>query len=538
MLDRSELWRSIAASDSFRLETVAEIGGVTYERITSPVITRALMTDALSVGNCISATLQLSILPEGTIPKSAAVKIRHRLSNGGQTSEWLPAGTFFISQRREDPVSGFLTLTCYDAMLKVNADYPIDDETAWPKSMEDCVREIAALLGVEVDSRTWSRFETGFQYVVSVPTNLTIGKVLGYIAGANGGNWCITKENKLRFVPLLSSVDTENTLDSNRVNVLGIGGSISVGNALTVSRISASNGTEIFTFGDNTGAAVTVARNPCITKYIAEDLYGKLNGLTYQPFTLDKAVFDPAAELGDYVFSRDDVRSVLYTETANCNLAFRGGMSAPFKSEVESEYPHIGTAAQVEDLTDQVSRIQSLMADKADISDLTALTAMVQNLTVEDLKADLIHSNDYEVEEVPYIYPSDTLYPADTLYPSAGNVVLRGFAIDFKHSVILGAFYSEQISALQDAITNWKEQIETVTQQIADFNTRMNAVEQKDDDQDSAIQYLFDELTVCETALNGCQSDIETLKTDVSGLLAAVEKQKTALVYPRSPVTS
>ena len=145
MQERSELWKELAANGSFRLETDAEIDGIMYASVSAPVISRALALDALSVGNCASATAQFSVLTQGrAIPQSAEITIRKRLSDGTRFSEWLPAGTFYVSQRADDKVTNRLvTLTCYDAMRRADADYPIfeGDEPEWPKSMGAVISE-------------------------------------------------------------------------------------------------------------------------------------------------------------------------------------------------------------------------------------------------------------------------------------------------------------------------------------------------------------------------------------------------------------
>lgn len=481
MQSRSALWKAIAATGAYRTETAAEIGGVSYASISAPKISRSLCNDALSVGNCVSATLSFSILTQNTIPKSAEILIKKRIgyevsgisrtfpdeslfpsvseyptNSDFQYSEWLPGGTFFISRRKTDPVTGLRTLQCYDAMLKANAAYPIVDAADWPKTMIAVILEIASYIGVEVDSRTWEYIESGGEYVVPAPAGLTMQRVLGYIGAVHGGNWTITPDNRLRFVPLRSSADVDTADESDKLNVLGVLGRLTLGEQIVVTGVTISNSSETFTAGDSTGYMLTIPANPYVTQAIADTLFEKLGGLVYAPFTIEKGVYDPAAELGDYVTSKNDVSSAIYTETETYNLAFRGGLSAPVKAELEDEYPHIGTAAQLEGLEGQFRELVEVVADKASLSDLYAITAMIENLSVSDIKTGIIHSNDYEYGPLPLVYPQSALYPGVAQYPSNGEVVLRGFAIDFSTGTIHGAFYSEQINALQEEINALK----------------------------------------------------------------------------------
>ena len=586
MQQRSDLWKELAADPSSRLETVAEIGGATYASISAPVISRALMTDALSVGNCSSATLQFSILTQGmVIPQSAEIIIRKRLSDGTRFSEWLPAGTFYISQRKDDKVTNrLITLTCYDAMRKANAAYPLyeGDESTWPKSMRTVISEIAGYVGVEVDERTWTHIRDGPDYVIPRPEGLRMQKVLAHIAAVYGGNWYITQDNRLRFVPLLSGSNAQSSAD--RLNITATLGKVKTGTAITVTGVSIGNGRETFTAGNHSGHVLEINRNPYASQQIAEDLAAQFAGLVYAPYTIEKGVYDPAAELGDYVISRSDVRSVLCVETARLNLSFRGDISAPFKSEIADEYPY---RSRTEELDDELQELVTVVADKASIDDLYALRAQIDNLSVSDIKTGVIHSNDYQYAPYPRAYPSRNLYPGRTLYPSNGEYVLRGFAIDFSSGVIRGAFYSEQIIALQEIAESYALRLSSLTERLTSVENGLNAVSQKDTQQDGEISTLqttvsghgmtisehsgaisslqgtvatqSGDIATNQTAISGLQnnvsgltttvgthgSDISTLKTDVQELRAIIQDLRQQIniarngpLYPRGPAVS
>ena len=536
MQNRSDVWKSLAATGAFRLETVAEIGGKPYTSISAPIINRALISDALSVGNCVSATLQFSLLTQDVIPKSSEIIIRKRLAENDTYSEWLPSGTFYISQRTSDPVTGLLTFLCYDAMLKTNAAYPItkQSEAEFPKPMENAIQEIADRIGVEVDSRTWAYIESGLDYFIPLPLGLTMQKVLGYIGAVFGGNWIITSENKLRFVPLLSAANADTANDDSKVNVLGILRKINTSDSLSISGVSMSNGTDTFTAGDDSDFLLKTPTNPYATQYIVDSLFEKLGGLVYEPFTLEKAVYDPAAELGDYVISKDDVRSVLYSETSTYNMAFRGDISAPFKAEMEDEYPYTGTAKRVDDIEDELRELITLVADKASIDDLSAVYALIQNLSVEDIKTGIIHSNDYEIKTIPRVYPAKTLYPSNSLYPSNGETVLRGFAIDFSSGVIYGAFYSEQIAALEESIAGYDEKIAEIDGKVSEWDNVINNVDKRLNEQDRKLEEYNDILNAYDLAIEDLQSGMSEISKTVEDIKALLEKANKSLLYPKN----
>lgn len=381
MQARSNTWKELAETGNFRLESVAVIGGVQYASISSPVIERALFSGSPEIGNCVSATLQFSILTDDDIAKSAEITIRKRITDNTTFSEWLEAGTFFISKRSKDPVTGLLTLQCYDAMLKANVAYPITSESSFPKPMTECISEIAAKIGVDIDPRTWDYVAIGPEYVVQYPLDLTMMEVLGYIGGVNGGNWVITPNNKLRLIPMLSAANAESNTDGSRLDVRGVIGKIATGSSLTIRGIKANIDGETMMAGDENGLVLSLGTNPYATQKICEALLAKLSGTIYAPFTLERAVYDPAAELGDYVVCKDDVRSVLYYEKSTLDIAFRGDISAPYSAELEDEYPYRGTSQRLEALSDglktnaretraEIIKLQNLIELRVTESDL------------------------------------------------------------------------------------------------------------------------------------------------------------------------
>ena len=203
---RSKQWTKLAARGSFTMETKARIGGVDYTAISAPKIDRSMMSAPLSIGNCTSATLSLSILTDDEILSTNPIVIMGRLTNGTLFSEWKEFGTFFINQR-DTSYAGLVTVDCFDAMLKANQNYVDDDSGAseWPKSMKSVVSEIAYRIGVGVDPRT--KINTGEDYYVPFPSGKTMIQVLGDIGACHGGNWIITEDNLLRLIPLRTSPD-------------------------------------------------------------------------------------------------------------------------------------------------------------------------------------------------------------------------------------------------------------------------------------------------------------------------------------------
>lgn len=363
MQTTSALWKQLWASGSARLETVAVIAGVEYADISAPVINRALMQGGLTIGNAVSATCNFTVRNAGTVPRSAEVVIKKRLTDGAQSSEWLTSGTFYVAHRSRNAVTGELTLECYDALLKANADMPalmpwtteagepMTTESGemlyfsahYPRKMAAVMRDIALILGDEIRIDPSTQIETGDEYVIdAAPPGTHIVDVLKKIAAANGGNWIMTPDNMLKLVPLISASGAEAATE-NVVDVDGVLTGIGTAGVGTVTGIRYTENGEQKVAGDETGLVLEADVNASV----AADLLEKLGGMTYQAFDLSGAVYDPAAELGDYVRAgaNGEINAVIYSESATLAPAFRGNISAPELGEFSDEYPYLGKSA-------------------------------------------------------------------------------------------------------------------------------------------------------------------------------------------------
>ena len=285
--------------------------------------------NTLSFGGCVSREIEMRFYPRGAvIPRMARLSPRVRLTDGTTDSEWLPKGIFYVDTRDYDASSGILTLTGYDAMLKAEETYIQEgDVGTWPKTMPAVVAEIAARMGVEVDSRTRLN-----NYDVQLPTEYTMREVLGFIAAAHAGNWVITDEGKLRLIRI---DDTTDTCD--------------VGNAALrvtaddpfaeITHVIINLDEEVYVeAGNDTGRTIEVTC-PWATQAMANAVLASLAGYHYQPFDADGALVDPAAEIGDTVTVRGTT-GTLAKQSISFDSLFASDISAPAENEIDHEYPY------------------------------------------------------------------------------------------------------------------------------------------------------------------------------------------------------
>lgn len=303
-----------------------DVGGVVYGMdIQSAIITHPLF-DTFSVGNVCSAQLDMSFWPEAEPPRMASIKPSIREVG---TEQWHPLGEFFIDTRSKE--GGRMDITAYDAALKGEVEWIPDDEMEFPMPMDEAVSIIAGLIGIAVDKKNAIRHD----YTIDYPANgYTLREVLGYIAAANGGNFFITQQNELRFVPLFGYEEEQSWSIGKRASSFQRTGDIQVdGIALVV------DDDNEYRSGDMDGYVLEV-QCPYGSQEMADALLESIGGHVYRGYEAQGAELDPTAELGDGV-EIDGVECVIASRTVRFGPGHFSGLTAPGEYAVDHEYPYV-----------------------------------------------------------------------------------------------------------------------------------------------------------------------------------------------------
>lgn len=241
MLSTSPLYNQIIASSNHRFQAKVTINGVEYSESSIVALStayRVFSEEQPSVGGCLAAELELVMLaPSASIPRMAQVRPYVRVTNGTQASEWLPQGIFFIDTREtthNDDGLDILTLHCYDAMLKAEADYP-STSISYPAKDYRIVQIIAYAMGLQsssaasnhngIDARTKVLMNNGSGiYNIGLPVGYSMREVLANIAAMYAGNWILTYEGKLRLVTLTELPEETYYLIDEQFDAITFGG--------------------------------------------------------------------------------------------------------------------------------------------------------------------------------------------------------------------------------------------------------------------------------------------------------------------------
>ncbi len=348
----------------------------------TPNIEKPLMQEPC-IGRCCTGSLSLTIRqhPNETIPKGAPVHAFCRLkARGADTvTGWVDQGHYWISKRSKS--GELVSLTCRDNMMLAGQTYLDKTKfTQWPVSMAAVLNEIAALMGVRIDSRT--EIKTGSAFRVDYPNDdVLMSEILSWIAAAHGGNFIMTESGKLRLVPYPDTVTPVQKIGTGytRFKPLSTG-------MKTVSRVTLTDSANNqFTYGDDSGieliAVCEYAKHATVQSLCSEYAVeaGELhvpNGslvsgmlLLADESTLDRGVWsvyatsiigrsfypheilgvyiNPLVELGDTVsimYRGTEHRLVAGTIKIRCNPSFVCDMRYGVEEDDEDEVPYTSAA--------------------------------------------------------------------------------------------------------------------------------------------------------------------------------------------------
>lgn len=592
MRHRSPIWTKLTARGKFSVESVAEINGVTYDKISAPQIERSLMSDPLSVGNCISATLKVSILTDDVIDTTAPVKIKARLTDGNISSEWLEFGTFYVDLP-DTSYEGLLTLSCYDSMLKTSQSYvdDSDSEDEWPKSMKTCVEEIAYRIGVGIDPRT--RINMGVDYLVPYPSGRTMQQVLGFIGAVHGGNWIITEENLLRLIPVITSPDdTFNIIDQDYETIMTDDG------YRLAYRLTGKERTETQPSapGSVLDSIIPVSRhitdelyNPIVTSdgyYLVYGLDGSadaVGGLINVPIVVGNITTGKTLVVSKVTMSDENSNTYSYGDDSGYEMsitsnpyASNGACKALYETVNGLVYqPYTATSACYDPATE--------LGDWVKIGDKVCSVIYTMTLSLDiDYRSDISAPNNNELSrQYPFLTEVDKLQSkdllnADTDYAgvtlntqdgltvkksgtsatrSVTSLVKAEVALNERNISLQGInaegdmedciFYDDDIGAYHIASSVQIDGIQDQSDAIADLQEKVKAIQSSAGDSSANITELQKTVKVHETSItnlsesvSGHTSDIKLLQDSISEHETKISENATAISSLEKDMTS
>lgn len=192
----------------YRTQQQVIIGNDTYgsEDIVEMSADHVLFDD-LTIGNAISAQMQVKLAGIQNISIGADIIIQQRVKNTEETSDWFTKGVFFVYKVDKDQNAKTTTVTGYDALYKSDATF-MRTGTWTSQTTPTIVQMIATDIGVDIHADTESFLESNplnIDYIPSISENGTTDRdMLSYIAVMYAGNWMIDEDGYLKLIRLIN----------------------------------------------------------------------------------------------------------------------------------------------------------------------------------------------------------------------------------------------------------------------------------------------------------------------------------------------
>ncbi len=326
--------------------------------------------EGFSIGDTISQSLDLTLLNRGDIIYSTSqIKVEIGLKIGS-TIEYILMGIFNIDDiEKTDYTTKF---TAYDNMIKFETPYfsSLGDKP----TLKQVVNELSKITGIEFIGSLPN-------YTVSKLEGFTCREVLSYVASICGGNAVITRDGKFTIKSLSEikkSIDGNNYFDYKREEVKYKIGKISCQIDENNILYKGSTGTDSMELG---------FENPWVTETILNDVYNKLNGLSYLGYSM-KWQGDLSLDPYDIVTVTDIKNVIRKIPILSQKISYTGGLTSEIGAKGESKNKNSfsssgSTSNKVNRVVMEQAVIKEALINKANIRDLEASNAKIENLQVK-----------------------------------------------------------------------------------------------------------------------------------------------------------
>ena len=373
--------------------------------------------EGFAIGNTISQSLDLTLLNRGDIIYSTSqIKVEIGLKIAAKI-EYILMGIFNIDDiEKTDYTTKF---TAYDNMIKFETPYfsILGDKP----TLKQVVNELSKITGIEFIGSLPN-------YTVSKLEGFTCREVLSYVASICGGNAVITRDGKFTIKSLSEikkSIDGNNYFDYKREEVKYKIGKISCQIDENNILYKVSTGTDSMELG---------FENPWVTETILNDVYNKLNGLSYLGYSM-KWQGDLSLDPYDIVTVTDIKNVIRKIPILSQKISYTGGLTSEIGAKGESKnknnFSSSGSTtnkvnravieqaiikealiekANIKDveavsirtqiLEAKTAKIEEAIIDVAHISDLNAINANIQNLIANDVKINNALINKADITEL------------------------------------------------------------------------------------------------------------------------------------------
>ena len=229
--------------------------------------------------------------------------------------EWVPLGKFYGSDAETNNDFKKLKLTAYDGFNKMTGKYnaTVESETTLQAVYDDLKTQLYENCGIVLKERVLPEYTiNNFPYL-----DITYIQAIGYVAGCLGENARFDRNGELE---LAWYSDNGQKIDRSQQYMGGF--KRTTDKMLTVTSVSTGTQDNPIVRGDGANGININFENPYITDAMADDIYAKVNNLTYTPCTI-KWRGNPAIQAGDIVgaYDKDGVEHNVFVMSRSLKIS-------------------------------------------------------------------------------------------------------------------------------------------------------------------------------------------------------------------------
>lgn len=325
---------------------------LTNEDVISFTIEQSIQQDdTFSVGNAVSSCLNLVFLHNDIdINDKDIVNLQLGLLVN-ESYEYIPLGIYNISSIDSNDTT--TTLTCFDNMIKFDIGYIENNDNP---TLYSIVNRLTELTGVE-----FGGILSGYKdYSLSVLEGYSCREVLGFIAGVLGANAIIDRTGKFDFVfistepiylteKVVLATKDGNIIMTKNSEVLELNAQTGFINAdkyydytkknknYKIKKVINSTDLQELSLGTLDENSVYLGmENPFVNEEILRDIYSKMNGLEFLPYSLSWQG-DLSINLGDLITVTDKKGITRAHPVLSQTLTYNGALNTILGAQGETK---------------------------------------------------------------------------------------------------------------------------------------------------------------------------------------------------------
>lgn len=343
-----------------------ELTGTTIQDISLDEL--VISGDSLTMGCACSNKITINLInPPTDIDYDGATftaEVGLLLNERPITYEYVPLGKFYATDPDTNNDFKNLKLTAYDGFVKMTDKYipTVPANTTLQAVYDDLREQLYANCGIVLKERTLPEYNISeFPYL-----DITYTQAIAYVAGCLGGFARFDRLGELE----ISWFEDRGQEISRKMQYMN-GFKRTLNKSVIVTSLSTGTEENLIVKGDGTNGLQINFENPYITNNMADDIYSRVNRMTYTPCSIDWRG-NPAIQAGDIVTAYDKEGYPHTVLVMSQTIKIGGGLNAKIDCKGSGETKNT-FSSNFEPLGKKIERL-NVKLEKAILDATSAIT--------------------------------------------------------------------------------------------------------------------------------------------------------------------